>query len=84
MLALADADMAAAVARLTEYRSFAMVSFAASVLPADGELRLMLAGCRNGAATAAALVAGIDPARRRVALRGLVWLVKMGILIVPQ
>lgn len=57
-----------------------MVRFARAVLPAPDELRAVLTQAASGPQTAEALVADIPRARRAIVSRGLLWLVKMGLL----
>jgi alpha-maltose-1-phosphate synthase len=79
-LALVESDAEGAVRRIEQYRSLAMVEFASRLLPTPDETKSLLAACADGPESAKALVAGLPPARRRIALRGLAWLIKMGIL----
>jgi alpha-maltose-1-phosphate synthase len=79
-LALVESDAEGAVRRIEQYRCLAMVEFASRLLPTPDETKSLLAACANGPESAAALVTCLPAARRRIALRGLAWLIKMGIL----
>jgi hypothetical protein len=79
-LALADDNAATALRRLDQYRSLAMVEFAAWLAPSDDEIRSILASCSRGPISAEELLAGVEPARRRMVFRSLALLVKLGLL----
>jgi hypothetical protein len=74
------ADAAAALQRVSAYRALAMVDFARAVLPTADEVRLVIEAAAGGPKPAGALVEGIPAARRPFVLRGLAWLVKLGVL----
>jgi hypothetical protein len=57
-----------------------MVRFARAVLPAPDELRAVLTQAASGPQAADVLVADIPRSRRAIVSRGLLWLVKMGVL----
>lgn len=80
LLALADGDANAALKRLTAYRELAMVDFARAVLPTADEVRLVIEVAGEGPKPAGAMIEGIPAARRPFVLRGLAWLVKLGVL----
>jgi len=61
-----------------------MVEFASRLLPTPDEAKSLLVACADGPKSAAALVAGLPPPRRRIAFRGLAWLIKMGVLKVAS
>jgi|GEM_PF-426651 len=80
LLALTDGDAAVALQRVSAYRGLAMVDFARAVLPTADEVRLVIEAAAGGPKPAGALVEGIPAARRPFVLRGLAWLVKLGVL----
>lgn len=80
VLTLGAGDAQAALERLERYRSLAMVDYAKAVLPSPEETAALLRAAATGPAPAAALVRDIAPARQALAFRGLVWLVKLGLL----
>ena len=80
MLELADADLANAVERVTALRRLAMVEFAKAVLPAPTDIQVMLAAAAPGPRPVAALIQALPEARRALGLRGLAWLLKLGVL----
>jgi glycosyltransferase involved in cell wall biosynthesis len=83
-LELVDADPNTAWQRVQRFQQLAMVNFAHYVIPQEEELRQVLNGLANGSQTANTLVAEIEPTRQNQVLRGLVWLVKLGVLrVVP-
>jgi alpha-maltose-1-phosphate synthase len=79
-LALADDNADMALRRLDQYRNLAMVEFAAWLAPGEDEIRSILTACAGGPMSAEELLAGIDPARRRIVFRGLAVLLKLGVL----
>ncbi len=85
-LALAAPDAHQAWARAQALLSLNMVSFAQPVMPGPAEIQQILkaAEAAGGAAPAAALVQGVAPARRAQVFRGLMSLVKWGLLRVPD
>lgn len=80
VLAPADADAAAAPARVKAFRQLAMVNFAAAVLPTDDEVASVLGAAAGGPKAAEELVKDIAAERRPFVLRALAWLVKLGVL----
>ena len=80
MLALVDQDVTAAQERLRAYLGLAMVNFAKFVLPSEEEVAHMLQALAAGPASAAAMVHGIAPPRQVLAMRAVVWLMKMGVV----
>ncbi len=80
VLALADADAASALARVRAYRGLMMVKYAALVFPSDAEIEAILALAATGPMTADALVRTGAPGRQPFLLRGLAWLMKLGVL----
>lgn len=80
MLRLVDDDAVDALARVRALRPLAMVDFAKMVLPEEAEIRAVLEAAATGARSAGALVAGLPAPRRAFVLRGLAWLVKIGVL----
>ena len=61
-----------------------MVNFAHYVIPREKELQAVLKGLAKGAKDAGLLVEGLPADRQTVVLRGLAWLVKLGVLRVIQ
>ena len=80
VLSLAAPDADTALRRLEALANLKMVRFARAVLPAPDELRAVLTQAASGQQTAEALVTDIPRARRAIVSRGLLWLVKMGVL----
>jgi hypothetical protein len=80
VLQLVDADLAAALRRLAQYRKLAMVDFAKIVLPGEVEVHAVLAAVAAGPRPATELIEAIPSERQAVVLRALAWLVKLGIL----
>ena len=80
VLTLSAPDADTARRRLEALANLKMVRFARAVLPAPDELRAVLTQAASGPQTAEALVADIPRARRAIVSRGLLWLVKMGLL----
>jgi len=70
-----------AMADLAELRTLAMVSFADYVFPTDQEIYKIFeqAGKDGAKASASSLIEVIEEQRRPFALRGLTWLVKLGL-----
>ena len=79
-LALVDASAEQAEDRLLQYQRLAMVNFANAVLPTPNELISMLRILSSGPQEAAQMVLHLEAARRAQALRGLAWLLKLGLL----
>jgi glycosyltransferase involved in cell wall biosynthesis len=80
VLAPADAEAPAALARVKDFRQLAMVNFAAAVLPTDDEVDAVLGAAAGGPKAAEELVKDIAAKRRPFVLRALAWLVKLGVL----
>ena len=80
LLALVDADPAAALARLAGYRRLAMVEYAAYVIPRDEEVAVILQALGKGPLRAGALLASLPQERGVPVLRGLGYLAKLGIV----
>ena len=83
-LALVDADISSAFARVGAYQQLAMVNFSKVVLPSEAEVQLVLNAASSGAKTALELIQAIPPDRQTFVFRSLVWLVKLGILKVCE
>lgn len=79
-LALIGADSEAAARRVAACRQLDMVNFARYVLPTENEVRIVLDAAANGPLKAADLVQSIARPRQVFVLRGLAWLVKLGVL----
>jgi hypothetical protein len=75
-------DGATALSRALAYRRLKMIEFGTAVLPSDDEIGAVLAAANAAVDPRSAedLVSAIAPARRAYVIRGLSWLVKMGIL----
>ena len=79
-LTLVDAEVHEALDRLARYLRLNMVSFGLERLPSAAEARAVLRQLGAGPATAQALIEGVPAARQPTVFRGLVWLMKLGIL----
>ena len=79
-LALVDAEVHVALDRLARTLRLNMVSFGLERLPSAAEAQAVLRQLGSGPATAQALIEGVPPARQPMVFRGLVWLMKLGIL----
>jgi len=79
-LRLVDGNPETAQERLERYRALKMVAFATLVMPDKEECRAVLHRLASGPMTAGDLVAAVPPGRRPYVFRGLVWLLKLGIL----
>ncbi len=73
-------DAGTAQERALAMRKLRMVDFGAAILPSDEEIAAVLAAAGEQQKTAADLVRALPANRRLVVMRGLAWLVKMGIL----
>ena len=80
VLMLADADVGTALKRAQAYRQLAMVDFAKVILPSAAEVEAVLQVAAAGPQPAIALVNSIPAQRQAAVFRGLVWLMKLGIL----
>ena len=83
-LELIDADPITAWQRVQRFQQLAMVNFANYVIPSEEEIRTVLEGLATGPQEAGQLVEGIPLERQVFVLRGLAWLVKLGVLRVIQ
>jgi hypothetical protein len=81
VLTLSAPDADTALRHLEALANLKMVRFARAVLPAPDELRAVLTQAASGPQTAEALASDIPRGRRAVVSRGLLWLVKMGVLV---
>jgi glycosyltransferase involved in cell wall biosynthesis len=79
LLQRSDANEDEALQRLQHYLQLAMVSYAKAVLAQEKELQHMLSAAAQPTA-ASQLVAALSPQRQPIALRSLVWLMKLGLL----
>jgi alpha-maltose-1-phosphate synthase len=79
-----DASLLLATKRAEQYRRLAMVDFAKLVLPSSEEVVIILTQSENRAMTALELINNFPKERQPHLLRGLSWLVKIGILQVEQ
>jgi starch synthase len=81
LLILVDKNSKIAIERAATYRALAMVNFAKEVIPSDEEIRLVLEQASpNKAKEAITLLENIPQNRKAYVLRGLGWLLKLGIL----
>jgi len=80
VLALSDPNVATSLKRADQYRQLAMVRYATAVSPSPEEVALVLQAAASGPASAASLVRDIPAKRQAAVFRGLVWLVKLGLL----
>ena len=80
MLARPDLDTAAQMARIASLRRLSMVDFAKLVLPSEDDTEALLRGLADGGQTAETLLGALPAERRAAALRGLVWLMKLGVV----
>lgn len=80
VMELVDTDLETALQRTLAYRQLAMIDFAKVVLPNEAEIKVVLQAGAAGPKTALELVAGITTERQAFVLRGLTWLVKLGVL----
>lgn len=85
VLALVDDSAEEAMQRFVAIWGLTMVNYAARVLPRPGEAAQVIRNAAGGPQTASALVQSIADDRRAIVMRGIVWLVKLGILaVVPE
>jgi hypothetical protein len=85
MLTLAEPSVQAVQERVRVWRKLAMVDFARDVLPTEAETDALLAAAEAGPRPAAQCVDWASPERQAHLLRGLAWLVKLGVLaVVPE
>ncbi len=73
-------DTVGRVAQANAMRDLDMVAFAKAVLPSEAEVLTLLGGLERGPRQAGRLVEPVPEARRAAAFRGLVWLMKLGLL----
>ena len=79
LLALVEADVASAMARVQQYQALAMVNFAKLVLPTEQEVLAVLTAA-TVPQSAQNLVAAIPAPRQAIVFRALAWLLKLGVL----
>jgi hypothetical protein len=60
------------------------IDFAKGVLPTEAEIRHVLSAAASGPKTAMALIIQISAERQAFVFRGLVWMVKLGVLQVQR
>lgn len=60
-----------------------MVHFAQAVLPSAEECALMMQPLAQGPQPAGALPAALPAARQALGFRGLLWLLKLGVVVAP-
>ncbi len=73
-------DAGTALERAQTWRNLKMVAFGDPILPTNDEIRAVLAAAASGQELAGELVRALPANRRALVLRGLAWLVKIGIL----
>lgn len=83
-MALVDANADSAMARVTQYRSLAMLDFAKHLLPSTAEIQSDLSAVQGKSKFAEELIHTIAPERKPYVLRALSWLVKLGVLKVAR
>jgi alpha-maltose-1-phosphate synthase len=81
-LILVDDHTETALQRLKQYQQLEMVNFSLSILPTENEIEQILLTGGSDANQAIEWVKDIPQDRQAVCLRGLGWLVKLGILMV--
>jgi len=79
-LALVDDQVHTALQRLAQYSQLGMVRYAQASLLSPAEAQEVLRQLGGGPATAHELVSACSPARQKVVFKGLVWLLKLGLL----
>lgn len=79
-VALVDADLSAALARVQHYSALAMVNFASLVHPSQSEVQALLQALQAGPKAAVDLLAGVPQPRQAQVFRSLAWLLKLGVL----
>ncbi len=77
---LIDTSAEAAKKRLEQYLTLEMVGFAGPVLPETVEIHLTLDGLEQGPRAAGELIGSLPAAHQDLGLRGLVWLMKLGVV----
>lgn len=80
VLRLVDEDAGTALKRTMAYRQLAMIDFAKVILPTEAELQAVLQVAAAGPQAALDLIFHITAERQAFVFRGLVWLVKLGVL----
>jgi hypothetical protein len=80
ILELVDSSLEIAISRTHSYRSLAMIDFARFVVPVNKEINSVLEIAAKGPIAAIDLLENIDVERKPFVFRGLVWLLKMGVL----
>ncbi len=84
VLDLAPGGAAAALERAAAYRKLAMVDFARLVYPSEAEVATVIENLSGGPRTVREVSAAIPAERRTVVMRGLAWLLKLGIITTPM
>lgn len=79
-IALSNTDLRALMKKVKLYRSLKMVAYAHYVIPTESETELVMANLASGPQLAGDAVASISAERRAHVLRGLGWLLKIGVL----
>jgi hypothetical protein len=80
VLTLVDSSLDLAIKRIHSYRSLAMIDFAKFVVPTTNEINSVLEIAAKGPIAAINLIENIEVERKPFVFRGLVWLLKMGVL----
>ncbi|MBO6758467.1 MAG: glycosyltransferase family 4 protein [Roseibium sp.] len=80
VLELVPPSAGAAMDQVRSYLTLFLVNYTPRVIPAESEIRHILAIAEAGPSPALALVYGLSEDRRAFAFRGLAWLVKIGVL----
>jgi len=79
-LALVDAELHTALQRLAQYAPLSMVRFAQASVLSEAEAQTVLRQLGGGPVTALQLVSECSHLRRKLVYRGLVWLLKLGLV----
>jgi hypothetical protein len=79
-LALVDAEVHTALQRLAQYAPLSMVRFAQASVLSEAEAQTVLRQLGGGPVTATQLVSGCSHLSQKVVYRGLVWLLKLGLV----
>ena len=81
-LALTDESPSVLAERVDRLRKLAMVNYSALTVLSPDEVAVLLSAAKGGSCHVSELLREIPPSRRPHVLRGLVWLVKLGIFSV--
>ena len=79
-ISLVESDVSTALKRIRDFRKLGMVRFANMLLPSEAEIETVLLAALQAPNDAITLVKDIDDERKAIVFRGLVWLIKLGVL----